>query len=214
MKNTSKKTIIVATAAAAVLGVGGMLAYFTDTDTAQNKFEVGKVKIDLTEPNWDSYPDDNSNGIPDQAEQIVPGNEITKDPTVTNVGKNDTYVFLKVSVPKSNIITANDDGTLTNSGSAKVTQLFSYVTDVNWELLNTDESADDVNTYIYGYKSILPVGEKTTALFDKVKFVNAIEGQGLEESIQKIDIETYAIQSDNTGTMQEAYTKYINQNNK
>lgn len=32
--------------------VGNILAYFTDGDTATNTFNVGKVSIDLKEPNW------------------------------------------------------------------------------------------------------------------------------------------------------------------
>ena len=47
-----KKTILVAAIAVmlvAALVVGGTLAYFTDTKSADNTFTVGNVKIDLLE---------------------------------------------------------------------------------------------------------------------------------------------------------------------
>lgn len=51
--NAKKKILAVALAASmAVLAVGGSsLAYFTDTDHADNTFTVGNVDIKLTEPN-------------------------------------------------------------------------------------------------------------------------------------------------------------------
>ena len=49
---TKKKSIAVAIVLAIVLLIGGMLAYFTDTDTETNEFTLGNVSIDLQEPNW------------------------------------------------------------------------------------------------------------------------------------------------------------------
>ena len=53
--NAKKKIVSVALAAslAATAIVGGTLAYFTDTDKADNVFTVGNVDIELTEPNWE-----------------------------------------------------------------------------------------------------------------------------------------------------------------
>lgn len=209
---TNKKTVISAIALSAVMAVGGAMAYFTDIDSAKNQIEIGNVHIDLTEPKWDETPDENNNGIPDTAEKIVPGKTIEKDPMVTNTGKNDSYIYLTVSVPKADIITAAPDGTLNNNGEALTTQLFSYTANENWELLETDSSANDKNVYVYGYKTAVAPGASTDTLFDSVTFVNAIEGQGLEDKVFDIDIKASAIQSEETGTMKEAYKKFINQN--
>ena len=51
--------------------IGGTLAYLTDYDVAANEFTVGKVDIELTEPNW--KPEDYKN--------LVPTQEIKKDPS-------------------------------------------------------------------------------------------------------------------------------------
>lgn len=208
----NKKAAIAAMSLCAVMAVGGAMAYFTDADTAKNKIEIGNVHIDLDEPSWDSTPDTDSDGIPDTADEIVPGQTIPKDPRITNTGKNDAYVYLTVSVPKANVVTANTDGTLANNGNAVSTQLYSYAVNSGWKLLKSDTSATDKNTYVYGYTNAIKSGEITSTLFDSVTFINAIEGQGLEDNIYDIDIDASAIQAGETGTMEEAYQKFVNQN--
>ena len=94
------KTIAVAAALAAVLTIGGVSAYFTDADTATNTFTIGKISLDLQEPNWD----------PDHATNLTPNQIIKKDPQIRNDGINDEFVFLEVTVPYKNVITVNDAG--------------------------------------------------------------------------------------------------------
>ena len=98
---SKKKTIAVAIILALVLIIGGMLAYFTDTDTTTNVFVLGdKVEIDLTEPAWDALADTNNNDIPDVAEGIHPGTKVAKDPTITNESETTpAYVFAEIVVP-------------------------------------------------------------------------------------------------------------------
>lgn len=209
---TGKKAAVAAMAICAVMAVGGAVAYFTDVDSAKNKIEIGNVHIDLDEPLWDSTPDTDSDGIPDTADKIVPGQTIPKDPRITNTGKNDAYVYLTVSVPKANVFTANIDGTLKNNGKASITQLFNYAVNDGWKLMSTDTSAADKNVYVYGYEKSIKAGDVTSTLFDSVTFVNVIEGQGLEDNVLDIDIDASAIQAGETGTMEEAYQKFLNQN--
>lgn len=79
--------LIVAMAAIAV--VGGTLAWFTDTDDANNVFTVGNVDITLTEPNW---KDSGSQDAP----EVYPGEPLAKDPIVTNDGANPCFVRVRV----------------------------------------------------------------------------------------------------------------------
>lgn len=83
------------------LAAGGTAAYLTDFETATNSFTVGKVDIDLDEPNW--KPEDNTDLVPTQV--------IRKDPYVANKGVNEAFVYLEVSVPVRNVITVAKDGT-------------------------------------------------------------------------------------------------------
>lgn len=107
--------LVIALAATAV--IGGTLAYFTDTDTEDNTFTVGGVKIDLIEKqrNADSTAledfTDGKNLMPivgsAQGEQeIVDGvklptaeNYVDKIMTIKNTGASDAYVRIFVAVP-------------------------------------------------------------------------------------------------------------------
>ena len=80
--------LVVALGATAV--IGGTLAYFTDTDTATNVFTSGNVDIELTEDKWDK----------DAEHNIMPDAYFEKDPTITNTGSEDCYVFLDVTLNK------------------------------------------------------------------------------------------------------------------
>ena len=71
---------------AAILAIGGTLAYFTDTDSADNVFTVGNVKIDLVEEQWDT----------EEKEDVYPGEALAKDPVVKNLGDNPCFVRVKV----------------------------------------------------------------------------------------------------------------------
>ena len=107
--------LVIALAATAV--IGGTLAYFTDTDTEDNTFTVGGVKIDLIEKqrNADSTAledfKDGKNLMPivgsAQGEQVtVDGvklptaeNYVDKIMTIKNTGDSDAYVRIFVAVP-------------------------------------------------------------------------------------------------------------------
>ena len=214
MKNKTK-AILCIVAAAGVVGVSGALAYLTDTDTATNKFTIGNVEIELQEPTWDEATDANTNDIPDYAENLVPNASIAKDPQVKNTGLNDAYVYLKVTVPKANIVTAQADGTLVNEGQAQATEVFLFEADAKWkEIISQRIEGTDVNTYVYYYDGVLAPNATTETIFDQVTFANVIEGQ-LESQNYQIDIEAYAIQADNLPdgtTIEGAYIVYANQN--
>lgn len=191
-----------------VLLVSHVTSFFTDSKTRVNTFEIGSVEILLLEEKWDMM-DSNNDDIPDFAENLVPCKTLTKDPKVKNVGENNAWVYLEVKIPLANVIVVNDDG---SRQSKKKIELFSLkdVSD-SWSLLKQSEN-DDYKSYVYGYASSLKILETTDALFNSVQFANVLEGQDLETKTFSIDVIAIAIQTDETGTMQEAYSKYINQN--
>lgn len=220
-----KKTkIILCTASIiGVIGVSGIFAYLTDTKTKSNKFTVGKVEIELKEPNWESATDSDDDGVPDYAENVTPNATISKDPQVKNVGKSDAYVYLKVTVPAKKVITAQSDGNLANEGQATDTQLFTYTPNEKWKEITTERKSNvnsetseiESYTYVYYYNEKLTPNSTTDTLFDTVKFANVIEGQVDSTTEQQLNIDAYAIQSDNLPdgtTIEKAYTIYVNQN--
>ena len=214
------KAILCAASIIGVVGISGILAYLTDSDSAINKFTVGNVDIDLVEEQWDEADDENKNGIPDYAEDIAPGTTIVKDPKVKNVGETDAYIFLKVKVPADKVVTVNADGTRKNDGAEVDTPLFTYTTNSGWaKIASADEVETDTDdnvlsyTYVYYYEDAIGKNEETSTLFDNVTFANIIEGY--EEGAEKqIDIEAYAIQKDNLPegtTIPQAYSIYVSQ---
>ena len=215
-KQNKKKWLIIlafiAIIVAAIAGVG-IWAYLTDTESATNIFTVGKVDITLTEPRWDE----------DNAKNITAKSKIAKDPTVTNVGANDAYVYLKVKVPKV---------TLKDGDTSKV-PLFTYQVNAGWsELEGKTVDADSYIEKVYYYNQndgILAKNGVTPALFNEVQVANITsdttyttdsgETKRLVEATnysleQAIDINAYAIQTNNLpegrNTVQTAYDVVAN----
>ena len=205
MKNNRWKSAVIMGVMAVLAVSGGILAYFTDTEEKVNNFTVGSVEIELQEPVWDSKPDANGNKMPDEAENILPLQTITKDPRVKNTGNNDAYMFLTVEVPCKNVITVNADGT---KNAQAMTELYQFTADTSWYYLGKcpvyeGEGNQVAVKHLYAYANdrrlcveVAP-GASTTPLFQSVTFVNLMEGQGVDNQPLEIDINAYAIQTSN-----------------
>lgn len=195
MKN-KKKIAIMSAALAGVAMVGGVFAYFTDTESATNTFTLGEIEIDLLEENW----------VEANATNLVPMQTIAKDPVVKNVGTNDAFVFLKVEVPYANVITANAEGVKQAKAD---TELFNYTIDsANWIEVGAPTKANGVVTHIYAYAKdgvmqTVTKDASTSALFSSVTVANIIEDENsdaspaLENSTQNIVVTAHAIQTTN-----------------
>ena len=192
MKKSSMRTLALTAILAGTVSIGGIMAYFTDGDTATNTFTVGKISLDLQEPSW--VPPTN----------ITPGQEIAKDPQIKNDGNNEEFVFLKVTVPYANVVTANEDGTKSRIAD---TELFSYDVKDGWTEIDSKrviDSSSKTVTHLYAYTGetadsmkALAVNSSTPSLFDWVRFANIVEDQNLETTTQNIVIEAYGIQTQN-----------------
>ena len=102
--------------AAAGLGARAAMAYYSDSEETVNTFTVGDVVIEMLEPD---YPGNTSDDVKD----LVPNQEVPKNPMVTNTGINDAVVFMVLDSPMEYISIVNDDtGAITTPRS--VTELF------------------------------------------------------------------------------------------
>lgn len=189
MRKSKKQLLRTLMACGLVVSVaaGGTVAYLTDAETATNTFTVGKVKIDLEEP---GYPGNDS----DEVKNIIPNQEIEKDPQIENTGNNDALVFLRVEVPQETF-TDEDDGTW----EQKKQDLFKLkgISD-QWELLRTETTTDAdgkaKTSYVYGYKKTLAKGSTTDKLFRKVQLKNAVESD-LSGNVEDVIVTACAIQA-------------------
>ncbi|MBQ6496812.1 MAG: Camelysin metallo-endopeptidase [Firmicutes bacterium] len=184
------KGLLIAGASVAIMAVGGIAAYFTATDQLTNAWTVGKIDVELQEPLYDNAAEEREN--------IAPNKDLTKDPQIANTGTNDAYVFLKVTVPKANVMVASQDGTSFAEG---LQELFAYTVNDGWTRVDYQESESE-NTYIYAYGTpdqctALAPNEKTSVFFknSKITFINVLEEQGLEGTTLEMPVEAFAIQT-------------------
>lgn len=186
------KALVAALALISCMGVMGISAYFTDADTADNTFTIGKISLDLLEPGWDEA----------NAKSVLPAQEISKDPQVKNDGINDEFVFLEVVIPYVNAQTANEDGTW---NAAADVELFSYdVNTTDWVQVGeaVKDATEKTMTYVYAYAkngamTALVKDETTSALFEYVRFADLAEGTSLEGTNSLLKINAYGIQTTN-----------------
>ncbi|MBR2787499.1 MAG: InlB B-repeat-containing protein [Clostridia bacterium] len=189
-----KKTLLAAIILLIMLIATGIYAYFTSTKTATNVFTIGSIDIVLTEGEvWDTASE---NGVaPESAQNIEPGQHITKAPNVENVGKNPAYVYLKVYVPvydEHNLFSYTVNETSGQTGG--------------WTLRENDVKHTTIdgqlyNIYVYEYDETLQPNTTTDqALFDEVVFAENIyftpEQIAEMGTVKKIIVKAYAIQSE------------------
>ncbi len=204
-----RKTIIAAVVLLLVFVVGGAIAYFTDTDSATNTFTIGNVDITLTEPLWTqlSKTEGDANLV-DDAENMMPGEDVTKDPTINNVStKNDAYVFAKVVVPCSNVIATDD----TDDTETPV-ELFTYTVNTGWTELTSEAVActaggTATHVYYYGTGSLTKLNKAASAsaptststpLFSKVTLLGTLKSADIPATPanKEIVVTAYGIQAD------------------
>lgn len=92
----NKKKITVAVSSvllAALICVGATLAWLSSEARTRNVVTIGEVAITLTEPGFDELTDGTKH-----ISDVVPGQQITKDPTVTNTGSHPAYVRASVVI--------------------------------------------------------------------------------------------------------------------
>ena len=95
------KSLAVIIAATVLIVIGSTMAFFTSSDETTNKFIGSRFDIVLFETKWD----------PEKAKDVVPGDELDKNPQVYNAERTSGYVYLRVTVPCDSQMVDNDDGT-------------------------------------------------------------------------------------------------------
>lgn len=190
---TKKKavTFFAVSALCGVMAIGSSMAYLTDHDAVTNKFSVGKVDIEGQEPNYTPDPDGKTNNI-------VSTQVIKKDPQIKNVGKNDAYVYIDVSIPIAKVITVDAAGNRLNGGVAKDTELFTQNNvSKKWTLMYNKRVGNNM-VYTYSYNEILAPRKTTDPVFTTLTAANIVEGQ-LDGQDLNVPVHYYAIQELNTG---------------
>lgn len=141
-----KKKIITICLAAIVTVMaiaGASLAYFTDTDKANNTFTVGNVDIELIENFGDWDPETPEKLLPaviketgDDGETVIE-NAVTKEVYVKNQGSEKAYVRVHIAVPS--VLAENEHFVI------------GWTSDTNWSISETtyETTVDDIEYTVY-----------------------------------------------------------------
>ena len=220
-----KKILSIALVVAMVAVIAaGSLAYFTDTDKADNVFTVGKVDITLNEKNADGTPFT-------QDQKLYPGtktqNNIPKIVTVTNnQGSEDAYMWAEIWIPSA--LDDGDDNSPTAPGLGNSLH-FNYAGNVV-ETKATYLGSKEINGVMYnGYVHFVEndtakaAGESTGALLDQVYMdKGVVQGEngyllidGKTDYTGSWDIVVYGvgIQANGFNSITAAITAYYNNKN-
>lgn len=202
-KDNNKVKALALGGCAAMIAVGGTLAYLTATDSKVNEFKVADTlqeKITLEEPNWNAA----------DAQNMVPTQTVAKDPKLVNESAVDVYAVIQVAVPYKSVSIASADGTVQ---PATGMDLFTYTVDSAWSEVGSGTLSEDgskmVHTYLYN--TALAAGGETAAVFDEVTLVNMIDNQ-IDGSDLTIDVDGFAIQTEGFSSAADAWAAYQKQN--
>ncbi len=184
--------------AIAVLAItGASLAYFTDNEKAVNTFTMGNVDIELTE-NWQ------------EPETVLPGIAYTKDPTVTNIGKNEAWIRVDVTLSHA----AEFLKAAENHGIADLSSMFAFGSDfsTNWIAAGTPDHNTDDNTLTFSYLYVnkLAKDSSTSTLFESVTVPAAFNNADMAAIGENftITVTAHAMQDANFENVQAAFAVY------
>lgn len=199
-KPIKKRFIVgmVSAALVAALTVGGSIAYLTDSATIQNQFILDtNLSIDLEEADFDA----------ETAKNLLPAQEVSKDPKVVNSGTVDAYIAATVKVPIMNGKILNEQNKVQEVSNF---DLYAYSLGSGWTQYGDAVIKDGFKTYTYVYADKLAGSLKTAALFNSLRVANFTEDPHVENA--NIDITAYAIQSHGFENASSAFEAYKNQN--
>ena len=207
--------LVVALGATAV--IGGTLAYFTDTDKAENTFTVGNVDIVLDEAKVERVDDEwvagNERVQENEYKDIFPGATLPKDPTVHNEGSYGAFVRVKITTDFNKLAGMQADKELFNDEAkdGDLTNILNIDAE-NWAFVDykIDFAARTV-TYTYNYNTELAAETDTTAVFTKVSVPAFITNEdvaayGLNNF--QINVVAEAIQADGFADVTAAFAAY------
>jgi len=170
---------------------GASLAYLTDTDSADNVFTVGNVKIDL----YENFKDGSKllPGVYD-AEKKVWNNAVTKEVFVTNIGSEDVYVRVHIAIPAilDDVTDANsdllhfdvdpesyDDGLWSRNKTVDGANEPEEVGDRN--MYTATIKNVEYNVYVVTYKTALASEEETCSAMSRVYLDSKVNGEKIAE---------------------------------
>lgn len=198
MKKKIVSLALVASLLALVI-VGGTLAYFTDDEDVTNTFTVGNVDIVLDEGAWVDVS------------KVAPGVNYDKEPVVYNVGVNDAWI--RVDVTLSDYAAFNAAAGAQDPAITDLWSMFKGLDAEKWTRINPDVIDADTITFKFYYKTALAAGTNTGALFTDFVIPGAFDNNEMAAIGEDFTVKVvaHAIQKDTFNTVEDAFAQYIQQ---
>lgn len=223
MKLNRKWLMVIALVMSLTMATAGTLAYLTDRDTEVNVFTMGNVDIELEEDF-------------EQGAELIPGLDIEKEPTITNVGPNDAWVWATIAIPAA---LDNDDASKNvlhfNMSKESVAEgkwtWWEEGTRDKWlKQYNVENEGIKYNVFTVLYQTALKKGDTTEPVIYKVymdphvdiapdgELYHVENGEATKLNLNinkdgnpKIYVSAYAMQTDKFDNVYEAYAAYTQQ---
>ena len=217
MKMNKKKVLVVALAVSliAILSLGS-IAWFNAKDEITNKFQVATsddgapdFSIDVKEHETDAAGkefvlDSNNEKVPTDTgntyQYVVPGDEILKDPYITNTGDYDQWVRVNILISKT---FADQVARTQNKAVADLdfTTLFKNFNTGAFETAREFSATAFADYYMYSYYVATKVApDATVNVFEAVNIPTTFTQAEMSYGGFQIIVKADAIQSDNLGS--------------
>ncbi len=191
-----KRKLIIALALclALALGIGGTMAYLTAATTdVVNTFTIGNVALKLVET-------ENGAEVTEKNYKIVPGETVTKDPTVTvTTGSEPCWLFVKIT---------EDLGALSQSNI----DFFDYLTAEGWTAVPNQTNiyyrtvgVKDGDSAIGAPIQVLKGNEVTLSKDITLDMSNALKAEGAKAPT--LTFKAAAVQYDGLTTVEAAFAQ-------
>lgn len=186
------KAIVIALCAVLLVAASVLatLAFLKSTDSVENTFTVGKVKITLDEAKASEYGDvaDATVRVKGNQYKLIPGHKYAKDPTVhLEAGSEASYIFVHVENGLADIEAAGE------------TTIAAQITDKGWEAL------EGVPGVYYKEAGANPDAAVDLVVFESFTLADDANVAAYENA--QIKVTAYAIQADGFAGAAEAWAK-------
>lgn len=232
MKKKNVLMIALSLCLAAVIAVGGTLAYFTsNTDQKQNAFTTGNVKIELVDESPAGKVDPEDSDSPDLVtgnkgkngdityDDVMPGDVISKKVGVNlDANSEPAWIAIKVDVRAT---PAEGSALSADAAKTEIWRLIDEQVDKDlWKKVPVEESDSSAIYYLkdQAEPEFMEVDGKkvpvTNVLFDRLSIPGNTWGNEYADITFSIDVQAFAVQAKNlTGPMEEnstAVTEILN----
>lgn len=217
MKVTKKKVLTAALAVGLVATISaGTIAWFSDTDEVTNTFKIAESDDDNPDDIFsvdvqEDTPEDSGDDDGFTYEDVLPGDQLKKEPYAVNTGYYDQYIRAVVTVGDAAAWRAVLGD---NSGVVSSDKIFGGIDTANWlewADLETYDTDADTMTYVFYYQKVLSGREHledtdpnacTEKIFTTVKVPETMtkEQAVLFDNEFDINVKAQAVQTENVGS--------------